>query len=61
MLRFTLSHPHTHTIIVGTTNAEHLQENIQAMRTGPLSPDIYAEAKRRLDAIGVTAEQVRED
>jgi aryl-alcohol dehydrogenase-like predicted oxidoreductase len=52
-LRFTLSHPHTHAIIVGTTSTDHLRENAEAVRRGPLPPDIYAEAKRRLDGVGV--------
>ncbi len=52
VLRFTLSHPHVHTIIVGTTREEHLAENVAAVREGPLPPDVYAEAKARLDAIG---------
>ncbi|MXX66438.1 MAG: aldo/keto reductase [Chloroflexi bacterium] len=52
VLRFTLSHPHIHTIIVGTSRAEHLAENVAAVRSGPLSADVYAEAKARLSAIG---------
>ena len=52
VLRFTLTHPHAHTIIVGTRNLDHLQENIQAVQKGPLSQELYAEAKRRLDAVG---------
>ena len=58
MLRYTLTHPHTHTIIVGTTSPEHLLENIQAARTGPLPPDVYAEANRRLDVIDETSAKV---
>ena len=54
VLRFTLTHPHAHTIIVGTTRVEHLHENIEAVMRGPLSEDVYAEAKRRLDGIGQT-------
>lgn len=54
VLRYTLTHPHAHTIIVGTTNPVHLAENAQAIQAGPLSPDVYAEAKQRLDRIGVT-------
>ena len=56
MLRFTLTHPGLHTTIVGTMNPVHLRENVAAAGRGPLSPDTYAEAKRRLDAAGVTAE-----
>lgn len=55
LLRFTLSHPHINTIIAGTLRPEHLQENVQAAQRGPLKPDVYAEAKRRLDAVGITA------
>jgi aryl-alcohol dehydrogenase-like predicted oxidoreductase len=55
MLRFTLSHPDLHTTIVGTRNPDHLRENIRAAQKGPLPPDIYREAKRRLTGAGVTA------
>ena len=50
LLRFTLSHPDMHTTIVGTMNPHHLAENVRAAEAGPLSPDVYAEAKRRLAA-----------
>jgi aryl-alcohol dehydrogenase-like predicted oxidoreductase len=52
VLRYTLSHPHAHTIIVGTTRLEHLRENLEAVNRGPLSDGVYAETKRRLDAVG---------
>jgi aryl-alcohol dehydrogenase-like predicted oxidoreductase len=52
VLRYTLSHSFTHTIIVGTTRPQHLQANIAAVLRGPLAADTYAEAKRRLDAAG---------
>jgi aryl-alcohol dehydrogenase-like predicted oxidoreductase len=52
LLRFTLTHPHAQTIIVGTLHPEHLTENLQAIKRGPLSPEVYAEAQRRLDAVG---------
>lgn len=55
MLRYTLTHPHVHTIIAGTLHPEHLKENIAAVSQGPLSAEVYAEAKKRLDAAGVTA------
>jgi aryl-alcohol dehydrogenase-like predicted oxidoreductase len=54
ILRFTLSHPSLHTTIVGTKNLEHLMENVQAAQRGPLSQNIYQEAKRRLDGVGLT-------
>jgi aryl-alcohol dehydrogenase-like predicted oxidoreductase len=48
ILRYTLSHPHMHTTIVGTANLEHLAANISAARKGPLPPDVYAEGRLRL-------------
>lgn len=53
LLRFTLAHPDVQTIIVGTLYPEHLQENIAAVEQGPLPADVYEEAKRRLDQVGV--------
>lgn len=52
LLRFTLSHPDVDTVIVGTLNPDHLQENVRAAQAGPLPAEVYAEAKRRLDAAG---------
>ena len=54
MLRFTLTHPEIRTIITGTLSPQHLQENVQATLRGPLSADVYAEAKRRMDEVGVS-------
>ncbi|MCY3992634.1 MAG: aldo/keto reductase [Caldilineaceae bacterium] len=54
VLRYTLTHPDVHTNIVGTTNPAHLAENAQAALAGPLSREVYAEAKERLDRIGVS-------
>lgn len=53
MLRFTLAHPHMHTTIVGTLRPDHLEENLKAAEAGPLPADVYAEAKKRLEAIGI--------
>jgi len=52
VLRFTFTHPDLHTNIVGTINPAHLQHNVEVLRQGPLPLDVYAEAKRRLDAAG---------
>src|SRR5689334_6862878 len=56
LLRFTLSHPHCHTTIVGTMNPNHLTENLALAEKGPLPADVYAEAKKRLDAVGESPE-----
>ena len=53
VLRFTLTHPHINTSIVGTLNLQHLRENVKATLRGPLPQDVYAEAKRRLESAGM--------
>ena len=58
ILRFTFTHPALHTNIVGTINPAHLQHNVSMLLQGPLPADIYAEAKRRLDAAGSTPQGV---
>ena len=50
LLRFTNSHPGLSTNIVGTKSVEHLRDNVRAAARGPLAPEVYAGAKRRLDA-----------
>ena len=57
LLRFTLSHPHCHTAIVGTLHPEHLHENIRAAENGPLAPTTYEEAKQRLASVGEVPEE----
>lgn len=59
VLRFTFSHPDMHTTIVGTVNPAHLQANLEALAKGPLPPDVYAEAKRRLEASGLAPQAAR--
>ena len=54
ILRFTFTHPDLDTNIVGTIDPGHLQHNGEMVKRGPLPPDVYAEAKRRLDAAGST-------
>jgi len=51
ILRFTFTHPDLHTNIV--INPVHLQQNVDVLLQGPLPADVYAEAKRRLDAVGL--------
>ena len=49
LLRFTNSHPGMSTNIVGTKSVDHLKDNISAAARGPLSDEVYVEAKKRLD------------
>ena len=56
MLRFTLTHPDVHTIIVGTKDPDHLRDNVSVAAKSLLTDDAYAEAKRRLDAAGETSD-----
>lgn len=51
ILRYTLSHPHCHTTIVGTCNREHLQENLTAAEKGPLPQELYNEITRRVASV----------
>ena len=57
ILRFTLAHPDVHTTIVGTTNPDHLRENVTTALRGPVSAEVYTEAKRRLDTVGNTTDR----
>jgi aryl-alcohol dehydrogenase-like predicted oxidoreductase len=52
ILRFTYTNPDLDTTIVGTTNPDHLQANVDALLKGPLPDDLYQEAKRRLALAG---------
>ena len=52
ILRFTLSHPHCHTTIVGTCNPSHLIENVEAVANGALPDDIYNQVRHRVAALG---------
>jgi aryl-alcohol dehydrogenase-like predicted oxidoreductase len=54
ILRFTITNPDLDTTIVGTANPEHLHDNIAILQKGPLAPELYAEAKRRLAEAGST-------
>jgi aryl-alcohol dehydrogenase-like predicted oxidoreductase len=52
VLRFTLSHPDLSATIVGTANRDHLRANLAVAEKGPLPPDLYEEARRRLGPAG---------
>jgi aryl-alcohol dehydrogenase-like predicted oxidoreductase len=58
ILRHTLTHPYADTNIVGTTNPDHLRENVEAVIRGPLSAEVYSEAQRRLNEVGVVPEAI---
>jgi aryl-alcohol dehydrogenase-like predicted oxidoreductase len=58
MLRFTLSHPGLSTTIVGTSNPDHLKNNVENAAKGPLPGEIVAEAKRRLNEAGAIVEPI---
>ena len=58
MLRFTLAHPQINSIIAGTVQPDHMRENAGTALRGPLPPDVYAEAKRRLDGVGLQPAEV---
>ncbi len=58
MLRFTLSHPGLSTTIVGTSNPDHLKNNVENAMKGPLPDAVVAEAKRRLDKAGAIVEPI---
>jgi aryl-alcohol dehydrogenase-like predicted oxidoreductase len=57
ILRFTFTNPDLDTTIVGTANPAHLKANVDILRQGPLSNDLYTEAKRRLTAAGSAPEE----
>lgn len=58
LIRFALAHPGVSTMIVGTSNPDHLAENVAAAARGKLADEVYAEAKRRLDVAGVVADEL---
>ncbi len=55
LIRFAISHPGVASAVIGTKNEAHLRRNAAAAEKGPLSGEIYAEAKRRLNFAGAVA------
>src|SRR5271167_1902793 len=60
ILRFTFTNSDLDTTIVGTINPAHLQTNLDILAQGPLPPDLYEEAKRRLAVAGPAPRLVAE-
>ncbi len=52
MIRFALTSGALSLCLTGTTNISHLEENVLAAEKGPLDPEIYALAVRRLTLAG---------
>lgn len=50
ILRYTLSHPHSHTTIVGTCNVDHLAENLASAEAGTLPAELYEQVSSRVAA-----------
>lgn len=48
ILRYTLSHPHCHTTIVGTCDAGHFADNLASVSAGLLPADLYLEIQSRV-------------
>lgn len=53
LLRFVISHPDVHTVIVGTKNLDHLAENVVAAQRGALSDDVYQQTIAKLQSAGI--------
>ena len=53
LIRFAISHPGLSTALIGTKNIHHLEQNVRAAEKGVLAPEVYAEAKRRLNFAGI--------
>lgn len=52
LIRYAFTHPDITLGIIGTASIDHFLHNIAAAERGPLSPEIYAEAKKRLQQVG---------
>ena len=50
ILRYTISHPHCDTTIVGTCNQQHLHDNLKAVADGQLEETLCKEVSNRVSA-----------
>jgi aryl-alcohol dehydrogenase-like predicted oxidoreductase len=57
LLRYTLSNPDCHSVIVGTCNRDHLAENLAAAGAGPLPPETVAEMNARVQGCSAAQQQ----
>lgn len=57
MIRFVLSNDNVDVALVATTDETHLKADVEYAAKGPLDPELYQAAKRRLDAAGGGAGQ----
>ncbi len=48
LVRYALTQPGVGTAIIGSENPDHIVANIRAAERGPLAPEVFAEAKKRL-------------
>jgi aryl-alcohol dehydrogenase-like predicted oxidoreductase len=55
LLRYALAHPGISTLVIGTKNFNHVADNVRTVGRGPLSSELYAEARRRLNFAGIVA------
>jgi len=51
ILRYTISHPHCHTTIVGTCDDDHFAENLRSVEQGPLPSDLYQQITERVQSV----------
>jgi aryl-alcohol dehydrogenase-like predicted oxidoreductase len=58
LMRYGFSHPACSTVIVGTSDMDHLHENVRIADEGPLPEDVYQEAQRRLSEAGMRPDEV---
>ena len=53
LLRFAHTHSSIACVLIGTKSPEHLVGNIKAIERGPLSAEIFEEAKKKLCSVGI--------
>ena len=54
--RFAAAEPGVHTVLVGTGNLDHLEENVAALGAGPLPPLVHEELLQRFGHLALRAQ-----